>query len=150
MSSELAETRGNLATALARARQLLAVSPRQAIEQAREILKIVPDKPQASLILGAALRREGDLPAALRELEALTQRQPKAAQAWLELGLVRAALGRTKNAIAALTESLKLNPDRADAWQILSEQYGLAGNEAAQNTATAQQIRRATKDPVLL
>ena len=150
MSSELAETRGNLATALARARQLLAVSPRQAIEQAREILKIVPDQPQASLILGAALRREGDLPAALTELEALTQRQPKAAQAWLELGLVRAALGRTKNAIAALTESLKLNPDRADAWQVLSEQYGLAGNEAAQNSATAQQIRRATKDPVLL
>jgi len=150
VSSELAETRGNLATALARARQLLAVSPRQAIEQAREILKIVPDQPQASLILGAALRREGDLPAALRELEALTQRQPKAAQAWLELGLVRAALGRTKNAIAALTESLKLNPDRADAWQVLSEQYGLAGNEAAQNSATAQQIRRATKDPVLL
>jgi len=150
MSSELAETRGNLATALARARQLLAVSPRQAIEQAREILKIVPDQPQASLILGAALRREGDLPAALRELEALTQRQPQAAQAWLELGLVRAALGRTKNAIAALTESLKLNPDRADAWQVLSEQYGLAGNEAAQNAATAQQIRRATKNPVLL
>jgi tetratricopeptide (TPR) repeat protein len=150
VSSELAETRGNLAAALARARQLLAVSPRQAIEQAREILKIVPDQPQASLILGAALRREGDLPAALRELEALTQRQPQAAQAWLELGLVRAALGRTKNAIAALTESLKLNPDRADAWQVLSEQYGLAGNEAAQNAATAQQIRRATKNPVLL
>jgi len=150
MSSELAETRGNLATALARARQLLAVSPRQAVEQAREILKIVPDQPQASLILGAALRREGDLTAALGELEALTQRQPKAAQAWLELGLVRAALGRTKGAIAALAESLKLNPDRADAWQVLSEQYGLAGNEAAQNAATAQQIRRATKDPVLL
>jgi predicted Zn-dependent protease len=150
VTTEIAETKGNLAAALARARQLLAGNPRGAIEQAREILKIIPDQPQASLILGAALRRDGKLPDALTELEALTQRQPKAAQAWLELGLVRAALGKTKNAIAALTEALRLNPDRAEAWQALAEQYGLAGSEAAQNAAIAQQIRHATKDPVLL
>ena len=150
MTADTTEPRGTLATALAHAARLLNVDARKAIEQAREILAAVPDQPQATLILASALRRTGDFATARSELEKLVERAPNAAQAWLELGLACAAQGATKKAIAALSRATKLKPDAADAWQVLAEQLSLAGEEAAAQAATAQQIRSATKDPVLL
>jgi len=116
----------------------------------QEILKVVPRQPQAALILGSAQRRVGDLVAARETLEALSASQPKAAQVWLELGLVLAVQGQSAKAIATLSRVTKLNPDSSDAWQALAEQYALAGDEVAANAATAQQIRRATKEPALI
>ena len=150
MTADTTEPRGTLATALAHAARLLNVDARKAIEQAREILTTVPNQPQATLILASALRRSGDFAAARSELEKLVERAPNAAQAWVELGLACAAQGATKKAIAALFRATKLKPDAADAWQVLAEQLSLAGEEAAAQAATAQQIRSATKDPALL
>lgn len=150
MTADTTEPRGTLATALAHAARLLNVDARKAIEQAREILAAVPNQPQATLILASALRRTGDFSAARSELEKLVERAPNATQAWVELGLACAAQGATKKAIAALSRATKLKPDAADAWQVLAEQLSLAGEEAAAQAATAQQIRSATKDPVLL
>ncbi|MGZ5934459.1 MAG: tetratricopeptide repeat-containing sulfotransferase family protein [Rhizomicrobium sp.] len=141
---------GTLASALTRASQLLGSQPAKAIEQAQEILKVVPRQPQAALILGSAQRRVGDLVAARETLEALSASQPKVAQVWLELGLVLAVQGQSAKAIATLSRATKLNPDSSDAWQALAEQYALAGDEVAANAATAQQIRRATKEPALI
>lgn len=144
------EPKGTLQTALANAARLLGVDAHKAIEQTREILSAVPNQPQAVLILASALRRTGDLMGARAALETLVERQPNAAQAWLELGLVHAALGAPKKAIAALKRATKLNPDRAEGWHALAEQFSLLGDEEAASAATAQQIRSATKDPVLL
>ena len=150
MSTEAPERKGNLATALERAAQFLRSDPAKAIEQAREILRAVPQQPQATLILASALRRSGELSGALRELDALVKRHPQAVQAWLELGMVFAAQGATRKSVAALSQATKLDPGRTEAWQVLAEQYLLLGNETAANTATAQQIKSATKDPALL
>jgi predicted Zn-dependent protease len=150
LSTETSEHKGNLSTALGRAAQFLASDPKKAIEQASEILRVVPEQPQATLILASALRRLGDLAGALRELDALVKRHPQAAQAWLELGLVLGAQGATRKSIAALSEATKLDPGRSEAWHVLAEQCLLVGDEAAANAATAQQIKSATKDPVLL
>jgi len=150
LSTESSDRKGTLATALARASQFLASDPKKAIEQAREILRVVPEQPQATLVLASALRRTGDLAAALRELDALVKRHPQAVQAWLELGLVLAAQGAPRKSIAALMQATKLDPGRAEAWQVLAEQYLLVGDEAAANAATAQQLKSATKDPALL
>ena len=150
MTADTTEPKGTLATALAHAARLLNVDARKAIEQAREILAAVPNQPQATLILASALRRSGDFAAARSELEKLVERAPNATQAWVELGLACAAQGATKKAIAALSRATKLKPDAADAWQVLAEQLSLAGEEAAAQAATAQQIRSATKDPALL
>ena len=150
MTADTKEPKGTLATALAHAARLLNTDARKAIEQAREILAAVPNQPQATLILASALRRTGDLPAARSELERLVERAPNAAQVWLELGLVCAAQGAPKKAIVALSRATKHNPDGADAWQALAEQLMLVGDETAAQAATAQQIRCATKDPVLL
>jgi tetratricopeptide (TPR) repeat protein len=141
---------GTLSTALAQAARLLAGDPAQAAEQAREILTAVPGHPQARLLLGAAQRRLGDLAAARATLEALAAEQAKAPSVWLELGLTRAAQGETPDAIAALSKATALNPDFGEAWAALGEQYVLLGDEAAAGKAAAQQIRVATKEPVLI
>ncbi|MEQ1864737.1 MAG: sulfotransferase [Micropepsaceae bacterium] len=56
----VAEQAGSLATALAHARRLLAAEPMLAIEQASEILKVVPGQPEAQRLLSAAYRALGD------------------------------------------------------------------------------------------
>ncbi len=141
---------GTLSAALAQAARLLASDPAQAAEQAREILVAVPGHPQARLFLGSAQRRLGDLAAARATLEVLAAEQAKAPSVWLELGLTRAARGETPDAIAAILKATKLNPDSGEAWAALGEQYALLGDEAAAGRASAQQIRVATKEPVLI
>lgn len=56
----VAEQAGSLATALEHARRLLAADPTLAIEQASEILKLVPGEPEAQRLLSAAYRALGD------------------------------------------------------------------------------------------
>ena len=119
MTAETTERKGNLSTALNLAAQFLGRDPAKAIEQAREILRVVPEQPQATLILASALRRTGDLGGALGELEAFVKHHPQAIQAWLELGLVLAAQGATRKSIAALLQATKLDPSRSEAWQAL-------------------------------
>ncbi len=124
--------------------------PARAEEQAHEILKAVPNQPQARLVLGSALRRQGDVAAAAAILEPLAAEQPKASTVWLELGLARAAEGKTLASIEALRCATRLNPALADAWQALAEQHALIGEDAAAADASAQQIRAATRDPALI
>ena len=50
---------GDLRTALAHAAALLGAEPGLAEAQAREILGVFPDHPQAALLLASALRRQG-------------------------------------------------------------------------------------------
>ncbi len=56
----VAEQAGGLATALAHARHLLAADPTLAIEQATEILKVVPGQREAQRLLSVAYRALGD------------------------------------------------------------------------------------------
>ena len=141
---------GTLQTALAHTVRLLESDPAKAAEQAREILAAVPGHPQARLYLASAQRRLGDVTAARDALEALAQEQGRAPAVWLELGLVRAAAGETKAAIEALRQATHLNPDLGEAWAALSAQYRLLEDDEAAGKAAAQQIRAATKDPVLI
>ena len=144
------EPTGTLNAALAQAARLLTSDPGKAAEQARAILEAVPAHPQARLLLGSALHRQGDLSGARGALEDLAREQANAPAVWFELGLVRAAGGDTQGAIAALSRATTLKPDFGEAWAALGEQYALLGDDAAAGNAAAQQILAATKDPALL
>ena len=61
-----------------------------------------------------------------------------------------AAAGETSKAITALVAATKLNPAAADVWQMLSEQYALAGDDALASQSVAQHIRLSAKDPALI
>jgi hypothetical protein len=60
MGMAVAEQAGSLATALAHARRLLAADPTLAIEQANEILKVVPGQAEAQRLVSVAFRALGD------------------------------------------------------------------------------------------
>jgi tetratricopeptide (TPR) repeat protein len=138
---------GTLQAALAHAARLLDGDPRAAAAQAREILTVVPNHPQTTLLLGSALRRQGDRDGALALLAPLAAAQPKAPMVWYELGL---AQGNGTDAIASFKRATNLDADFGDAWAALAQQYLIADEDEKAAHASAQQLRAATKDPKLV
>jgi tetratricopeptide (TPR) repeat protein len=80
-----AEPVGTLQVALRHASRLLAVKPAAAAEQAREILKVVPQQPQAMLILGLARAAAGDVEGSIDALTHAVSLRPDLPDAWLAL-----------------------------------------------------------------
>jgi tetratricopeptide (TPR) repeat protein len=130
---------GTLEMALAQAARLLSSNPPLAAQQAREILKLLPDQPQARLLLATALRLQRDHDGAVALLEPLAAAQPTVAPAHYELGLAFHALGRRAEAIAALRRALSLEPRRAEAWRVLGDALEEAGEPVAAGHAYAHQ-----------
>jgi tetratricopeptide (TPR) repeat protein len=60
MASRTAEPTGSITTAIAHARRMLATRPDLAIEQADEILRVVPRHPETLVLLGDAWRARGN------------------------------------------------------------------------------------------
>jgi predicted Zn-dependent protease len=147
--SGTAEPAGALGTALAHAGRLMMSDPAMAEAQSREILRVMPGQPDALLLLGAALRLQGKAEASLQVLQPLTAGLPLSAPARFELGMTLAALGRTKAAIAALTEAVRIEPRLAQAWKLLGDQLTIAGDTAGADHAYARHTAT-TSDPALM
>jgi tetratricopeptide (TPR) repeat protein len=81
-----ADPTGTLDTALAHARRLLAARPDLALEQAREILRVVPGSAAALQIAGEAHRARGEGEAATAAFRAAVAADPRSAEAWRALG----------------------------------------------------------------
>jgi predicted Zn-dependent protease len=143
------ESTGDLAVALAHTRRLLAARPDLAEVQAREILTVVPGHPDATLLLGVALRLKGDAAGARDVLAPLAQAQPRAAAVHHEAGLALAAAGESRAAVAALTRAGELNPEAPQTWRALGDLLSQAGETAAADQAYARQIQASVNDPVL-
>lgn len=58
----------------------------------------------------------GNFEAALRDLNAAIQKEPKVPSPWATRGAILGMLGRYKDSIRDLDEAIKLNPKAADAW----------------------------------
>jgi tetratricopeptide (TPR) repeat protein len=150
LSGSTPEPVGTLATALAHAARLLASNPAMAEAQSREILKVVPGHPEALLLLAAALRSQNDAAGGLSVLEPLAKSQPNSAAVQYEFGLNLGDLGRSRQAIAALSRTVKLKPDHAQAWRALGDQLTLAGDSVGADDAYARHIKASVNDPQLL
>ena len=150
MTQDTAPTTGTLGTALAHAAQLLSQDPALAEAQAIEILRAAPEHPEALLLLGAALRRQGRAEAALTVIEPVIRSQPKWPPIHQEAGLALADLGLARPAVAALSRAVALDPRLTVAWGALADQLLLAGDEPGAEKARAQQIRASTSDPALI
>ena len=135
--------------ALAHAVRLLDARPDLAERQAREMLAQLPGEPRARMLLGAALRHQGQAPAARDVLEPLAHEQPKSPQTHLELGLVLAGLGDSDAALAALRHAVSLRSDLPDAWRVIAEQLYLLGDTAGADEAYARHIQTGVRDPAL-
>jgi len=95
------ETVGTLEVALEHAARLLPVDAAAAEAQAREILKAVPDQPHALRLLGAALRRQGEIEAA----EAAYLRSVKGSVN--DPDLVKAATALVENRLGVAEQALR-------------------------------------------
>ncbi|HEU4628036.1 MAG TPA: sulfotransferase [Steroidobacteraceae bacterium] len=145
-----AEPAGTVEMALTHAARLLESQPAAAVEQANEILRVVPDHPIAQLILGAARRALGDIDGALAILEPLAKAQPLAAAAHYELGIALGAKGQGDRAIAALRRAVTLKPDMPAAWRALGDHLTAIGDTTGADEAYARSIKYSTRDPRLM
>ncbi len=141
---------GTLDVALAHAAKLLVSDPALAAEQAGEILKVAPDHPVATIILGASHRARGDAPAALAILEPLAREYPGWVSTHYELGLALGLAGRSKAAADALRTAVRLKPEMGDAWRALGDHLTALGDTRAADAAYSAHIKASTRDPRLL
>lgn len=145
-----AESTGDLATALAHTASLLGPEPAMAEAQAREILRVVPDHPQAVLLLASALRRQRQAGAAIALLEPLVRAHADWPAAHMEAGLTLGLLGQAGAAVAALRRALAIDPGLVPAWRGLADQLALLGDDQGAEAATASEIRASVTDPILI
>jgi predicted Zn-dependent protease len=143
------EPTGTFEVAIKHAARLLDAEPALAAEQAREILKAVPNHPAATLLLGAAHRRSGNPAAALQVLEPLLHAQANWAVAHYEQGLALAGVGRGDEAIRALRTVVRLKPDHPDAWRVLADHLMAIGDTVGADAAYARHIQCSTRNPLL-
>jgi len=101
VSGASADTVGTLEVALEHAARLLPADAAAAEAQAREILKVVPEHPHALRLLGAALRRQGEIEAA----EAAYLRSVKGSTT--DPDLIRAANALVENRLPVAEQALR-------------------------------------------
>ncbi|MDR3507390.1 MAG: tetratricopeptide repeat protein [Caulobacteraceae bacterium] len=141
---------GSVASALAHAGGLLASRPDLAEAQAREILRVAPGHPDALMLLAGALRRGGDALGARNILLTLAVSHARSPAVRMELGMAHASLGSTLEALEALTEVTRLDPDSPLAWHALGDQRLIIGDMAGAEAAQGRWVRGSIDDPLLL
>jgi tetratricopeptide (TPR) repeat protein len=131
----------DVAALLAEARGLLGGEPRLAEAKARQILAVAPNRLDAGMLLGAALRRAGDPGEAIKVLTPLSLAAPGAWGPRFELGAAFAAAGDTQAAVTHLRRATELNPKSSLALHALGDQLAILGEHRAaeeiQNRATS-------------
>lgn len=140
----------SLEQALAQASDLLDSEPLAALTHARKILQAAPDHFHAALIEGQALRRMGDLPAALRRLVELTRKQPRMLGAVWELALTASEAGENKLAISVLERLTRQQPAVASGWFLLAKELRKAGPTEEAWRADVSAVHASSRDPELL
>lgn len=126
MASTVSDPRGTLDVALGHTQRLLDQNPAMAAEQAREILRVVPQQPRALALLGhalAALGQQGQAIAALREA---TARDPNSPDAWRALGDQLILAGDRAGADAAYAGHVRASVNDPELRQAAT---ALAGND---------------------
>ena len=107
MTGNTAQPAGTLDVALAHATRLLNANAAAALEQAAEILKVMPDQPQALALEGLALGRLGRGDEAIERLRRAVQLKPAQPEAWRALGDHYTALEMRDAADGAYAESIR-------------------------------------------
>jgi tetratricopeptide (TPR) repeat protein len=96
----------------------------EALEAAREAVKIVPDVPEARVTLAMAYSQSGLLKEALAEARAAVGLNPGSSDAQIVLGTVYAQLERYEEAEAAWQRALELDPQNVAARENLEKLKG--------------------------
>ncbi|ROO28657.1 YybH family protein [Salinisphaera orenii] len=113
------------------ARQALSDSDyTQAVEQLEAVLAERPDDSEARFLKGLALARSGDTQAAISVFEELTEQRTDMAEAWNNLGVLRARRGSLTDARDALQRAIRIDPKHGPAQENLGDIYVALAREA--------------------
>jgi tetratricopeptide (TPR) repeat protein len=149
MSAVTEETSG-LETALSHATKLLSVNPSLAAQQAEEILKVIPNQPNALILLALAQDKLGHVDSAIANLQQLIQIQANWAAPYLELGFILRRTGKTQEALIALQSALSIKPDLPKAWLALADLYAETGKDQASDNAYSKHLQYSATDSQLI
>jgi len=123
-------------------------NPRAAAEEYRKALAIQPDYHPARLGLGLALLAGGDRAGALAELQRLAKDTPGDPTAWHLIGRIHASEKRYGEAVKALTEALRIQPDFLPALMDRADVYAAAGEDRKAAADYEQVLKRQPGDAV--
>ena len=140
----------NLEVALSHASRLLSMNPALAAEQATEILKVLPEQPNALMLLALSETANGQLAQALDTFSRLIKLQPGWAAAHFEMGQALAKTGSYADAIVSLQRALKIKPDFPKAWLSLGNYFSATEDETKAQQAYANHVLYSASDPELL
>jgi tetratricopeptide (TPR) repeat protein len=149
MTGAMAGAPFDMAAAIAEARRLLRVDPARAADLARRVVPQAAGALEASFVLGAALRRTGNLHGALAVLAPLAAARPSAWGLHYEHGMTLAALGDGAAAVAALERATRANPRSPLAWHALGDQYATLGRADLAAAAQGRALPGGAGDPAL-
>lgn len=135
--------------AIAHAMDLLAHDPASAIEQARQVLVVVPGQPIARLVLGIAHNARSEFPQAIAELEPLATEQPNAPAVQMALGTALAATDRDSEALAVFEKAAALQPALPQVWLHIAE-LRRANDDARAADAYLKHAQSGSRDPQLM
>ena len=103
----------------------------EALANARELLRTSPAK-------------------AAEQAQEILRVFPKQPEAFAVLGLAQGDLGQSREAIASLLASLKLDPKQPAIWRALGDQFTLIGDSDAADKAYSRHVEASVHDPRLL
>jgi tetratricopeptide (TPR) repeat protein len=124
----------------------LAPDPARAGRLASAVLMTAPDDPDALVVLGTALRVQGDFDRARAVLEPLARTESASWIVQFELAQALFALGDTRAAIGPLTRAVSLNPDLGAGWRLLGDILQFSGQLAAAQSAYDRRLRSVIGD----
>ncbi|MDA3921959.1 MAG: tetratricopeptide repeat protein [Salinisphaera sp.] len=115
----------------------------QAASELNAVLASQPDNPEASFLKGLTLAQANKTHAAVLQFEKLTSDYPGLADAWNNLGVLYARVGRLDDARTALHKAIALNPQDASAQENMGDLY-VALAERAYRSASQKEGDRAS------
>lgn len=144
------EETGPVSVALAHGWTLVTDQPELALEQAGEILKVVPGNRDARLLEAAAFRQLGDLEQSSAAFAALARNGRLWPRAMFELGLLRYREGRLDDAISLVGSALRNGLKLPNAWRLLGDIATMANEAETADAAYNRHVADSARDPALL
>ena len=122
----------------------------QAEEQARLILRELPQEPNTVFLLAKARHLRGASAEAVELLDGLIARHRDWLSVHQEKALILRAAGDLAGSVASLREVVRLDPTRASAWGLIAGLLTTLGEQAAADEAMRQYLKAGARPEVLV
>ena len=121
-----------------------------AIEAARKLIRLKPDRAHSHYALGTLLGHTGDLKGAVKALREAIRLRPHYGRAHTNLGNVLSQIGDHEGAIRAYREAIRIEPADPLKWCNLGTELRLAGDLKSADKTYREALQRNPEHPEVL